>query len=179
MFFLSAFDCIRASCRTVSSSIFLAGMEAKTDYVIVPSIYSQNLTRRQHMKSPDDHNGIWMSFLLTVSGTVAFCIAHCKVEIDDLNVAGLFTQHRAPWTHSSICLCCPQPAPPTRKWILAHVFLRDPCRGLTVLTLKWGVAAYFCCPEVAFLQAEQSTICRRRWREGADTAVNSMNAELL
>ena len=36
--FLSAFDCIRASCRTVSSSIFLAGMEAKTDYVIVPSI---------------------------------------------------------------------------------------------------------------------------------------------
>ena len=58
VFFLSAFDCIRASCRTVSSSIFLAGMEAKTDYVIVPSIYSQNLTRHQHMKIPDDHNGI-------------------------------------------------------------------------------------------------------------------------
>lgn len=37
-----AFDYVRASCKTVSSSIFIAGMEAKTDYVIVPLIYSQN-----------------------------------------------------------------------------------------------------------------------------------------
>ena len=56
--FLSAFDCIRVSCRTVSSSIFIAAMEAKTDYVIVPSIYSQNLTRCQRMKNPNDHSGI-------------------------------------------------------------------------------------------------------------------------
>lgn len=46
-----AFDCIRAPCRTVSSGIFIAGVEAKTDYVIVPSIYSQNLTSCQHMKN--------------------------------------------------------------------------------------------------------------------------------
>lgn len=46
-----AFDCIRPSCRAVSSRIFIAGMEAKTDYVIVPLIYSQNLTCCQQMKN--------------------------------------------------------------------------------------------------------------------------------
>lgn len=55
----------------------MAGMEAKTDYVIVPLIYSQNLTCCQHIKrkkKPNDHNGIRVSFLLTVSGTIALAL---------------------------------------------------------------------------------------------------------
>lgn len=72
-----AFDCIRASHRTVSSRIFIAGMEAKTDYVIVPLIYSQNLTCCQHRKKPQRSQ--W-HLSVSCSRFLALWLLHCSLQ---------------------------------------------------------------------------------------------------
>lgn len=107
-----AFDCIRASCRTVSSSFFIAGMEDKTDYVIVPLIYSQNLTCCQHIKNLTI---VMASECLSCSRFLALVLLHCSLQSrQGWFKCGMTVGSTGP-PDSWLCLLCLAVQPPARS----------------------------------------------------------------